>query len=442
MDANRSDATPQSPAELAEPQRLSVQVQRIGDSVSLVNTQRQWASAAFLLLWLTLWSVGCVVLLGVVIFQFSFLMLLFALPFWAAWLLVASMVGSMIASRETLTLEEAGATYCRTVFGIPITHRKIPLREITSFTDAAAAIDNDTSPVARRFAQRMRRLEMTTIGTPLRLTATLTDEELPWLVHSLNTSLESLKRYSGPIERPPHDNAPALDPAALPPVLELRPPSAGTVSRPSEAAWELETTLDFIAFVQRGRLSISALGGVLFVTVFWNSIVGIFVAGLLGFLPDGQKGGLAKGGEWWFLFFFLIPFELIGLVFVVALLVTLLEPVRRSRWILYRNAIAYRVTRLGLGTTKRYEINQLDRLELRKESEEEDDSDTKRGKGSRFQPENEIDISTADKPSGPRFSLALIGKDGADACEIENLSLGEACWMADVILHERAGWFA
>jgi hypothetical protein len=433
MDANSFDPVSQA-TEPAEPQRLSVHVQRAGDSITLINTQRQWAIAAFLMVWLTGWTVGCVFLLGALLSKFSLVMLLFALPFLAAWLVVASILGGMIASRETLTLEEEGATYRRTVFGLPVAYRKVPLREITSF---------DTS-VAKRQGRRLRRLEMQTIGAPLRLAADLTGEELAWLAHTFNASLASLKRYSGPIERTsPDEETPPLDPADLPPVLELRPPSASPVSRPSEAAWEQETTIDYIAFAQRGYITLAGLGGVLFVTVFWNSIVGIFVAGLLGFLPDGRKGGFAKGGEWWLLFFFLIPFELIGLGFFVALAMTLLEPLRRSRWIFHRHAIAYRVAWLGLGTTKRYAVDQLGRLELRKASEDEEDGETKPRKKQVQQQsqENEVNLATGEKPVGPRFSLAFVTKDGTDVCQIPNLSLGETCWMADVILRERVGWF-
>ena len=123
-----------------------------------------------------------------------------------------------------------------------------------------------------------------------------------------------------------------------------------------------------------------------------------------------------------------IGYEIVGLIMFTLLVAALSEPLRRSRWTLGRNTVSYRLSYLGLGKTWTYEIRELDRLELRKRwATKEEDSDKKK----------------KDKVSGVDllFHLALVDRDGKDVCQIEHLSLGEGCWMADVILRERKGWF-
>jgi hypothetical protein len=435
-------AATEAPIVPKEPKRMSVRFRRIGDRAELVNTKRQWGSAAFLLLWLTGWTAGCVMLLGVVIFQFNFVMLLFALPFWAAWFFVASMVANMIASREELLLDEQGASYLRTVFGITVARRTVPLGDITSFGPPAAQKAMRDVQFAKYFHREA--LEMRTITAPLQLTAQLPPEEADWIAYTLNDCLTSLRRLSGPIDRSREGiGAISLDAEQLPDVLKLRPPSDAVVPRPSETALTLTQDLDVITFTERGTFSPAAVAGTLFICVFWNGIVGVFVAALLGFTPDGNNAA-PHGKEWWFLFLFLIPFEIIGLVIFVALLFALLEPVRRSRWIFHRNAIYRRTTWLGIGRSTRYDVKELDRLELRKcdpLGDLQDLEDPTEIVQARFEAAKQAKQGVS-QPTGVTFNLALVDPADEDVCEIEGLSLAEACWIADVILRERRGWFA
>ena len=53
----------------------------------------------------------------------------------------------------------------------------------------------------------------------------------------------------------------------------------------------------------------------------------------------GADGNPPQGVEWWGMFIFLIPFEVVGLVMLLALLGALLEPVRRTTWGFSRNSI-------------------------------------------------------------------------------------------------------
>jgi len=501
MDPNpyQPPAEPEPPVEVPsplEPPKLSVQVQRAADQVRIVNARRHWGVAAFLLLWLTIWTIGCIALASVVITQFSFFMLMFALPFWVAEIVVLVILGTMIAAREEFLLDSAGVSYRYSIFGLTASRRIVPLSEITSFSgefDVSSSDDGEAKPMLER---RGHSLRMHTVGKPLRFITGITREERDWLVHVLNESLASVKRYYGPIVREegaPTSTAAIPSPAELPPVLELRPPSATKVPAPSDTTWRQRDDFDSIAFSQRGRITLASLGGILFATVFWNGIVGVFVAGLLGFLPDGNKGGFADGMSWWCLFFFLIPFELIGLLLILAFIGVLLEPFRLTRWIFQRAAVIHRTTYFGIGRGRQYEISELDRLELRKRDDDDNDDDLdeedKNEEGELTDKTQsaeslegktpESSIPQADESSSPpepsaserfesarkrmkrrhkqqqlgnesfgddtnaiTFNLALIDYNGADVCQIKDLSLGEACWMADVILRERSGWFA
>jgi hypothetical protein len=104
---------------------------------------------------------------------------------------------------------------------------------------------------------------------------------------------------------------------------------------------------------------------------------------------------------------------------------------------------------LGLGRTWTYEVRELDRLELRKRwAGKEDDSEGEASKTARSDGEDEDEAQDQEEAekgfvtgTDIRFHLALIDREGKGLCQIEHLSLGEACWIADVILRERAGWF-
>ncbi len=111
--------------------------------------------------------------------------------------------------------------------------------------------------------------------------------------------------------------------------------------------------------MRRGRFSLAGLLGALFINLFWNGIVSVFLMALFGFGPEGpQQFGIG----WWGMFLFLIPFEAIGLVMVVALFAVLLEPVHWTTWRFNRDEIALRDSWLGIGRTRRYDASSVTRV--------------------------------------------------------------------------------
>ena len=63
------------------PRELSTQVEEDGDALRLTIREGEWGLGCFLALWLTGWTVGCVVLIGIVLVTKDPFAVLFALPF-------------------------------------------------------------------------------------------------------------------------------------------------------------------------------------------------------------------------------------------------------------------------------------------------------------------------------------------------------------------------
>ena len=165
----------------------------------------------------------------------------------------------------------------------------------------------------------------------------------------------------------------------------------------------------------------------MFVNLFWNGIVSVFVLQLLGAGPNGIA---PLGAEWWGLFFFLIPFEAIGLAMFVALLAALLEPVRRTVWTFSRQSIVCRWTWLGAGRTWNWPVEQLARLEIRRD----DPSVKKTFRAS-------LKFSASTEGDGAEYRLLMVGPEESELCSIDGLTEGEALWMGDTLLRQRKEWF-
>ncbi len=196
------------------------------------------------------------------------------------------------------------------------------------------------------------------------------------------------------------------------------------VEPPSDSSWKLVRDFQSLKFVQRGRWSWTAVLGLLFLNAFWNGIVAVFLGGLLGLGPDMKIGA----GQWWPAFFFLIPFELLGLLWLAALVFTVLEPVRRKVWMLEPGLVTYRYTWLGLGRHWVYSFESLERIELGR----------RRGVLSKYGvKESAQDARESDAPC----ALTLVMPENIELCTLDALTEGEARWMADVVLREWPEWF-
>lgn len=409
----------------ARPRVLKTAFERSGQRLELRCRNPQWGGGCFLFLWLMGWTVGCVFLASMVIQEPRLFSLLFAIPFWASWVFVFCIVMHMFFGREQLELDHRGASFqSRAV--LPLRRRFVPQSEIQAFVVSTKVVDSESG-------QTQPGLEMLTAGQSLRFLQGGNLQELQWLCWQLNEHLESLKQAVAYVTASETgDTLPSVSPLA-PGESRLLATVAVPVVPPSDNRWLVATGSsaseepDDLRFVQSGRLAFVALGGLLFINLFWNGIVAVFVAVLLGLAPDDN---LPVGPMWWGLFFFLIPFEAIGLAMFVGLWAALLDLFRRTSWTFARYSIHCRWTWLGIGRAWIWPIERLSRIEIH-----------------RNDPAAQQSLWTSLKSfsssvgEGADYRLLFIDPANTAVCSLDALTEGEARWIGDLVLRQRSDWF-
>jgi hypothetical protein len=409
-------------AKPAKPRKPVAQLERLGDTLRLVYRKRD-QTGCFLILWLTGWTVGCVALAYVAMFGNQPGILLFGVPFWASWIFVFCLVIYMFCKRETLELDRDGLRFIRTAL-VRLKYRDVPLAELKGFESRWFTTDSETGAQSRG-------IEIVTLGQPIDFARQIEGNEQVWLLSELNEHLAQLQGRN--FEQKPEVRTeeliaqPKQEDIDRPTLLVLRP-SAQPVVAPSDCRWQREDDFNSLVFVQRGRISFSGIGGLLFINLFWNGIVSVFLGELFGWMPGNN--GAPKGWEWWGLFVFLIPFEAIGLAMFIALLAAVFAPFSRTEWNFGMQEIVCRIRWFGVGPTWTYPVMIIDRLELRR-----NESLLQKKFGMKS---NHTD--TGGTETG-RFALAIVDRENTEVCTISSLTEGEARWMADVVQRERPAWF-
>ncbi len=380
-----------------------------------------------MILFLAGWTVGCVFLTGAVIREQSLFIVLFAIPFWASWLLVFCVMLKKLFAREEFLLDISGAKFQRWVF-VPIKTRCILLDEIEGFLTYSRITDNESGA-------EVWGIEMYTLGKSLQFAEGLPDQERLWLEWQLDDLLDNLR---GPDEKPAlasgedesfveegmdEENFEDIEDVV---VLEL---GKQPRKQPSDCRWQRVNDFDSIQLFRQGRLGCGTVLSLLFVNAFWNGMVSVFVLALYGF---GDVEGIPEGIGWWGMFVFLIPFELIGLGMFIGLLAAVTAPLQRTAWQLGRNFIERRSSLLGLGPRKMFHVDSLRRIEVRYDF---DQGGLLKSLKSMFNTQNQ-------SIAGNTMAIVLIDNDNIEVCTIGGLTKGEAFWIGDVILREREAWFA
>ena len=383
-------------------------------------------AAAFLALWQTGWTVGCAVLAVAVIDDPKLGTIAFAIPFWVAWLFVGAMLVGAVTRRQDLDVDDKGLLYFDRAV-VRLSSRWIPREEFRGFN-----VNQRGTHLADSNAPRPVGLEIRSAGKPLFIFGGLPEPELQWLAWQLSQLVGSPTADEASVNdaasETTADKKVVEQDASGPRPLRLAL-AESALPPPSDCTWERIADFSAIAFLQRGRWSWSGVLGLLFVAAFWNGIVSVFVMLLFGLMPGGPQGG-----EWWFLFVFLIPFELIGLLLLVGLLLAILEPLRRTTWRFDNDQVVYRLTWLGLGLRRTYPVVSLAGIELTQRA-----NGSKPASGGKQLQVAASGAQWSDEVS--QFGLSLVRPPNAELCEIRPLSEGEARWMADTVLRERPQWF-
>ncbi len=406
---------------LPRPEKLKTIVNHSGEELRLRCRNRQWAAGCFLMLWLTGWTVACVVLGAAVILKRQLFIVLFAIPFWASWVLVFALLLKTFFQYEELTFGPDGISYLRRVF-IRLRRRSCAARRDSwfrslfgggRFRNRSAAIGHRDSHHGACDSAARRAIGRRTGMAP----------------HAARHLFAFVARIESRTGRSAHvagtGSAPAATAVAATAVaaddVEVLTAAGAAGAPPIDSAWRYQESFDDFSVSRRGRLSLAAVLGLLFVTVFWNGIVSVFVMVLFGLVP--LKNPQPIGGAWWGLFFFLIPFEVIGLLIIGALIGVLVEPLHRTAWIFGADDIRLRQRWIAAGWSRRWPADRLERLELHRVA-------TNKNRGS---------LTTANETY--YHQLLFVAADNEELCSIKRLTEGEARWIGGLLLRERSAWF-
>jgi hypothetical protein len=192
--------------------------------------------------------------------------------------------------------------------------------------------------------------------------------------------------------------------------VEILRPGANGFAPPWDSQVQMHYQWDHLAFMRKGAVSLGGIGALFCLNLFWNGLIGLFVLKLT------QHFDLL-------LFVFMIPFEVLGLLLLYALLTTILAPFYRACWMFQPGQVTHRTSILGCGRTVSHEIYHLGRLELRR---------TPPVKPSRFLPD------TTDEER--HYALGMVCPEGGDVAVIDGLTEGEGRWMAAQLLEHFPDW--
>jgi hypothetical protein len=398
----------------ARPRKLKAQYEVVGDRLRVSRRYRHWGGAVFFTVWLSMWTVGCVMLTGMLISEPTFMHLLFVALFWVPWLLSAALLVGMLRFEEELELDLQGVRHRSTTL-VELSNRIVPLCELQDVEVAC------WSREASNYAPPDYGIQMRTWGRPLRIFAGLPEPELRWLAHQLTQLLTALQAASSNSQADRH----AIDfarPDELPKPLTL---VDREIEPPSDCQWTRSDEISALVFTSRGRWNWIAVGFVLFLNCFWNGIVSFFLLSALGFAENAPQGW-----ERVRLLLFLIPFEVAGLLLVVVLVLALSEPLRRNHWRFTPIDLEGELRWREIGRRWSYAIEGLDRIELDRKT------DTKRKLSDLFK-HPKLLFASDECP----YRLSFVGRDNVEICEIISLTEGEARWIADQVLRDRPEWF-
>ena len=219
--------------------------------------------------------------------------------------------------------------------------------------------------------------------------------------------------------------------------------------KPVGTSWKMTADFDTIEFKRRGRWT-AGLFGSLFVAAFWNGIVSVFVCALFGVIgaednapsaPDAAAVQTADnpeatqsvvktdqglfdslkdkhmivndkpapffGREWWFMFCFLIPFEIIGLAMIWAFLSQLFAPFTTQSWTFNSNKAVRKRTLFGFPFIRRFDMMDFSYLEIHHY---------------KYQ------------PNANKDELTFYDRNDRKILTIKNLNRAEARWIANEVL--------
>ena len=312
------------------------------------------------------------------------LLLLVGVPLWIFWVCLGGVAAKRIEAYTRLTLSPQGLVVEKhgvastSTQRVPLSElRRVRVRKFRSGGDAPDTIG----------------IEILTVGRSYTFGFALETLERDWIAYRMEQMLEELQQPNARDER------------------EDDPLDCRNCEPPGDSKWDLDPDSTMLAFRQIGRRHTGRLFSVTIANLTWNGGVSVFLGMLLGLFPSEHR---VRSFEWWGLFLFMIPFEVMGLILLYGFVNELLEPLRVTRWIFRDGSIDHGTTRLGLPLGLRC-VFQADGMR---------NAAVRGDLGPLKWP------WAGDAPAeGENFGLLLIDADNREICSIRQLTLGEARWM-------------
>jgi len=384
------------------------------------------AVGCFMLVWLSGWSAGCFFLAHLAWTERSAEAIGGAAVFWCGWLIGLMVLLRKGLGRESIRLSAEGLR--TTSAALYRRSQQVPLGEIISF----GSVRDDGAG-----NQTECRLNIRTVGRPIRVGEGLTGDEIAMLAEELRGTLKRLRESLGLKDGYPREGAKIvfrdklagelLAPAADEKKTEVRTTREPAIELPSDSRLRRRDDFDAVTIWRRGQFHFGSLLALSVIAGFWNGIVGMFFYELWFAPVDRQP----KGIEWIWKFVFLIPFEVIGALFAFGVLLVALEPVRVWTRRFSPREILDRLAWFGLFRfQKRHEVVGVDRIEVRQVPYDVVKFPKRLPLASLWAP-----------PGCATYDVVPVDPAGKDVCRIEGLTFGEACWLADLLLRTRHDWF-
>lgn len=394
--------TPSSP-EPPEPHKLRMRITEGPRELEMQRRTGNFGISIFLTIWMTIWTAGCIALVGQAIKQPTTQHLLFAVPFVVSWLGVGALYFVNLFGRERLSISRNGIDYEWRAM-VTLKGRHVDLEEVKSVTGFSTEPDSESG-------HHEHGVKVLTTGEPLRFGKGLGDEQLVWLADRVARQIHALAPAA--LEAQVRQAAAPDAGAETVPRVETLQPSHPPVEPPTSSNLRVDRDFNRTAITWRPRVRsvVGSFLGITFVMLFWNGIISVFLFELVK--------------NWsWFGGCFMVPFVIIGVAMILGWLATLFSPFRRKQWIFTPGEITTRTTVLGVGRTSHVELRRLARLELRQEPP----------KAKAFRRTNE------DPMIDGLHTLALVDTAGTDLLTLPGLTEGEARWAGDELLRDFRQW--
>ena len=399
------------------PKSFSYHYENNGDALTL-REKKPWIAFVFvgypMTLFLIGWTVGCAMMIWYIFATLSILLFCFAIPFLAIWIGVFCSWMYLWFGKNTVRLDHDGL-YIEWLVFIRIRSKQVPLDEIQFFHAKQSGNNGDTISYS---------VEAVTSGKPVQI-STHNIEEAEWLAYEMNQMQAALKGV-GQMEVMPavaeigedRDNA---DREELDEPIRISFHSKPqNIEPPGDCRWKLSTEFDSVTFAKRGEFSPGGLASITFFMLFWNGILSVFVMEFWGIIPTEALEFFSW--EWWCLFVFLIPFEVVGLIIFLVWIYTLFTPFQWMRRHFARDSATCRVQWFGIGRRWYYSLKNCGTMVIEVQAP-----------GGIAQTKIKQQLNREAKS----YQLRFVDFQNEELFSINDLTSGEARWIANVILEFR-----